>query len=392
MRAGQLGQLQLVQDGDHPGLGVGQLGLGVVPVLDHPGDPFERGRSVRAAPRRGRPGRRTGCAGSAGRGVTLPRRVTSLRTACSNRAGPRRRVRVRSPPSRSMTTVIAATQVVGLERLLGGLQRRRATRTRAGRGSAARTRRAPRAAARGGCRGAAAGPRSRRPVRAGSSAAARSAGRSAPRPCRRSCRVVRSSVLRAHDDSAGCTHTNDMPRSVGELAQHPPPVPGRLTRHRHPGEPGPRVLARRPSPARRRGPTPCTGTCAGPGPWSRGRSPPPSACDRPGRSRRSRCVTGTAARSLRKPCVPVPIPTRDTTTVVHERPPSCALGHQARQAHQEDVPNARPKTLNVFLCRCAGTSTTARRHRIDTRLGGSGRSVSAARRHSDRADLGMTLM
>jgi hypothetical protein len=40
----------------------------------------------------------------------------------------------------------------------------------------------------------------------------------------------------------------------------------------------------------------------------------------------------------------------NTITVVHERPPF-AMGHQARQAHQEDVPNARPKTLNVFLCR-----------------------------------------
>ena len=27
------------------------------------------------------------------------------------------------------------------------------------------------------------------------------------------------------------------------------------------------------------------------------------------------------------------------------------MGHQARQALQGDVPNARPKTLNVFLCR-----------------------------------------
>ena len=27
------------------------------------------------------------------------------------------------------------------------------------------------------------------------------------------------------------------------------------------------------------------------------------------------------------------------------------MGHQARQAHQEDVPHARPKTLNAFLCR-----------------------------------------
>ena len=29
----------------------------------------------------------------------------------------------------------------------------------------------------------------------------------------------------------------------------------------------------------------------------------------------------------------------------------CELGHQARQAHQEDVPTPRTDTQNVFLCR-----------------------------------------
>jgi hypothetical protein len=28
----------------------------------------------------------------------------------------------------------------------------------------------------------------------------------------------------------------------------------------------------------------------------------------------------------------------------------CELGHQARQAHQEDVPTPRTDTQNVFLC------------------------------------------
>ena len=50
--ASQLGQPELIQDGDHACLGVGQLGPGVVPVLDDPGDPFERGRPVRQHPGR----------------------------------------------------------------------------------------------------------------------------------------------------------------------------------------------------------------------------------------------------------------------------------------------------------------------------------------------------
>jgi hypothetical protein len=30
------------------------------------------------------------------------------------------------------------------------------------------------------------------------------------------------------------------------------------------------------------------------------------------------------------------------------------MGLQARQAHQEDVPYARPERFNAFLCRCPG--------------------------------------
>ncbi|MEU7876274.1 hypothetical protein, partial [Dactylosporangium sp. NPDC049140] len=44
------------------------------------------------------------------------------------------------------------------------------------------------------------------------------------------------------------------------------------------------------------------------------------------------------------------ITTGHTATVTHERPPP-AMGHQARQAHQEDVPTPCINTQNVFLCR-----------------------------------------
>jgi hypothetical protein len=60
-----------------------------------------------------------------------------------------------------------------------------------------------------------------------------------------------------------------------------------------------------------------------------------------------------------KTSVPIAIPPGHTTTVSHERPPS-AMGHQARQAHQEDVPTSRTDTQNVFLCRCpAGRHTVS---------------------------------
>ena len=102
--------------------------------------------------------------------------------------------------------------------------------------------------------------------------------------------------------------------ATGARSAHTPPSP-RRTLPRRPG--------RRPSPTRRRDPTPCTGTSAAPAPSSRGRSPRPSACDRPGRSRRSRSSTGTSRPQPRQPRVAVPIPTGHTTTVGHERPPSC---------------------------------------------------------------------
>jgi hypothetical protein len=35
----------------------------------------------------------------------------------------------------------------------------------------------------------------------------------------------------------------------------------------------------------------------------------------------------------------------------YPRTSSSAMGHQARQAHQEDVPVLRTDTQNVFLCR-----------------------------------------
>jgi hypothetical protein len=44
-------------------------------------------------------------------------------------------------------------------------------------------------------------------------------------------------------------------------------------------------------------------------------------------------------------------PPRHAATVTHERPPP-AMGHQARPAHQGDVPTSCIDTQNVFLCRC----------------------------------------
>ena len=177
---------QLVQDGDHPGLGRGELGLGVVPVLQRPPDPFERAGSVGHHPGGVGQGREQGAhdpqarsdLAAAGDLRYAPRARTGPHPGVGCGPGPRRRgPSPRSSPRPTWSSGTGAWPPRG----------RRATRTPAGRGSAARTARAPRSAARGGRRGAAADPRSHRPVRAGSSAAARSAGRSAPRPCRRSC-------------------------------------------------------------------------------------------------------------------------------------------------------------------------------------------------------------
>ena len=66
--------------------------------------------------------------------------MSSLRTACSKRAGPSLLVRVKSPPSRIMSTRIAASQVWDLNGCWAVVTRP-ARRTRAGRGSAGRRRR-----------------------------------------------------------------------------------------------------------------------------------------------------------------------------------------------------------------------------------------------------------
>ena len=251
MRVTSVGQLELVEDGDHPGLGVGQLGAGrrpsppavqrdplqrAAPVRDHPGRVGQGGEEVADDPQAG----------------LLPAPAGDLACAPRARTGPSpsRRVRARSPPSRSMITRHRRDPGRGPERLLGGLQRGRPHALEQVADLLDAARRARRSAARGGRPGAAAGPRSHRPVRAGSSAAARSAGRSAPRPCRRSCRWSGPRCVRAHEVSIGCTHTNGIAPLRGELAQHPPPVPGRLTRDRHPGEALRGGAARRPSPTR----------------------------------------------------------------------------------------------------------------------------------------------
>jgi len=54
----------------------------------------------------------------------------------------------------------------------------------------------------------------------------------------------------------------------------------------------------------------------------------------------------------------------------------CELGHQARQAHQGDVPTSRTDTQNVFLCRDAevpdGRSASSRFPPLTPQPGGSG--------------------
>ena len=251
-------------------------------------------------------------------GLVRPRRTTSPGPPC--RTGPA------EPAGAGEVAAVAGHQHghrsdpgVRLERLLRLSPTRPATRTRAGRGPAARTECAHRAAAPGAHPGAAAGPRSHRPVRAGSSATGRSAGRSGPHPCHRSCRWSGPRSARAHDDAAGCTHTNGMPRSAASWPS---------TRHRCPVGSHATVTPANPARTARSAaqssaapsPRPCTETSCGPTPGSRDRTPPPSACDRPDRYRRSRS-SPEPPPAAGQPCVPVAIPTGHTTTVGHERPP-----------------------------------------------------------------------
>ena len=187
--------------------------------------------------------------------------------------------------------------------------------------------------------GAAAGPRSRRPARGRSSAAVRSTARSAPRPSRRSCR--RSGPRSPRLGGLDRLHTHEPHRPIGgELAQDPPPMPGRLAGDSDTGEP------RRGRPVR--------------GPVQRLAEIPRLAPKRPpgqdprvvvahhhhlltsARSIPTIAFTdGTCSRSRASRALRFRSPARHTITVGHERPPF-AMGHQARQAHQEDVPYARP--------------------------------------------------
>jgi len=43
----------------------------------------------------------------------------------------------------------------------------------------------------------------------------------------------------------------------------------------------------------------------------------------------------------------------------------CELGHQAREAHQEDIPTSRTDTQNVFLCRPPLVEMAAVEVRVD---------------------------
>src|SRR4051794_34695908 len=84
--------------------------------------------------------------------------------------------------------------------------------------------------------------------------------------------------------------------------------------------------------------------------------------------------SGTRLPQPSQPCVAVPVTTRHPTTVDHERPPP-ATGHQARQAHQEDVPTPATNTQNVFLCRDPwGARYPTRRHAFPAPPGANSRS------------------
>jgi hypothetical protein len=108
--AGQVGQLEFVQHSDHPGLDLGQAFAGVVPVGHQQVDAFERAAAV---------GDDAGGVGQSRVQVTGDPSARFLPAPVGKGAvdgglepvRPRRRVRSRSPPSRSRTTPRAAAQV-----------------------------------------------------------------------------------------------------------------------------------------------------------------------------------------------------------------------------------------------------------------------------------------
>ena len=275
-------------------------------VRDNPGRVGEGGEQVPGDPQRG----------------SLAAPADDLAAHRSFEPGPAQPAgAARSPASRSTITVIAAAHVSdrnGCAAVSIAAGHTHSSRSRicwicATLAVISCSRRAPRWRSR---------PQSPRPVRGRSSAAARSAGRSGPRPCRRSCR---RSDPRYVPGPGGLhrLHTHERHRPVrGELAQHPPPVPGRLTRDRHPGE----ALAAARSAAQ---------SSADPRSQALHRnvrrastfeswSVTTTICFcRPGRSPRSRYQPAPAPAAGNQPCVAVPVTTRDTTTVDHERPPAC---------------------------------------------------------------------
>ena len=170
-------------------------------------------------------------------------------------------------------------------------------------------------------------------------------------------------------------HTHERhPTLRRQLANNPPPVPGRLARHRHPG------------PTLRRGPVG--------GPVQRPPQVPRAAGECPPRQH-LRVVVGDDDHLLlvgqvdphdrvldrdelaqpRQSSVAVAVASRHAASVAHERPPP-AMGHQALQAHQEDVPTPRTDTQNVFLCRHPSTGSAS--------LGSSATSRGSRRATSDR--------
>ena len=185
-------------------------------------------------------------------------------------------------------------------------------------------------------------PRSHRPVRAGSSAAERSAGRSGPRPCRRSCRWSGPRSCAPTLRCAGWTHTNDMPRwsaswlsirhrcPVGSHATVTPAKPARVAWSAAQSKAAPRSHALHRNVRR-------ASTLES---WS----VTTTICLRSARSIPTIAfVTGTAARSRTRRAFLFRSPRETPLPLLMNVLLLATMGHQARQAHQEDVPHARPE-------------------------------------------------
>ena len=175
---------------------------------------------------------------------------------------------------------------------------------------------------------------------------------------------VRSSLRRAQEVCIGCTHTNGIDRSAASWPS---------TRHRCPVGSHETVTPAKPFAAARSA-------------AQSNATPRSQALHRNVRRAstfESWSVTTTicfwSARSIptialvqrhqlpqpRQPCVAVPVTPRDTITVGHERPPY-AMGHQARQAHQGDVPTSRPTRRTCFYAAIRAVMPMCRRRSAQT--------------------------